>query len=139
MTISMLALAGIPATAGFIGKFNLIQAAVDGSYTWLGVFIVIGSMISLAYYLRIVAVVWSGAPERAAVPVMAGGSQELVPAAAEPSAVERDPAVGGPGGAGWEGYALAVVSGAASLALGIVPQPLFGLARDAGAALAGLL
>src|SRR3954451_20041095 len=115
MTISMLALAGIPATAGFIGKFNLIQAAVDGSYTWLGVFIVIGSMISLAYYLRIVAVVWSGAPQPESappVPVMAGGSQELDRAPAEPAAVERDPAVGGPDRAGWEVYAIAVLAGA---------------------------
>ncbi len=30
MTIAMLALAGFPATAGFIGKFYLIRAAVDG-------------------------------------------------------------------------------------------------------------
>ena len=47
----MLGLAGIPATAGFIGKFYLIDAAVCGGYTWLGVVIVIGSMISLGYYL----------------------------------------------------------------------------------------
>ena len=52
MTLAMLGLAGIPATAGFIGKFYLIEAAVDGGYTWLGVVIVVGSMISLAYYLR---------------------------------------------------------------------------------------
>ena len=133
MTISMLALAGIPATAGFIGKFNLIEAAVDGDYTWLGVFIVIGSMISLAYYLRVVVAVWSGAPEteadadRAPVPVMAGGSQEL------------DEAAGAPRKGGWEVYGLAVAAGAASLALGIVPQPLLDLARDASAALTGLL
>ena len=36
MTIAMLSLAGIPATAGFIGKFYLIEAGVDGGYTWLG-------------------------------------------------------------------------------------------------------
>ena len=35
----MLALAGLPGTAGFIGKFFLIEAAVDGDFTWLGVFI----------------------------------------------------------------------------------------------------
>ena len=58
MTIAMLRLAGIPATAGFIGKFQLIEAAVDGGYTWLGIVIVIGSMISLAYYLRVVAAMW---------------------------------------------------------------------------------
>ena len=33
LTISMLALAGIPATAGFFGKFYLIDAAVAGGYT----------------------------------------------------------------------------------------------------------
>ena len=58
MTIAMLALAGFPATAGFIGKFYLIDAAVAGDYAWLGIVIVIGSMISLAYYLRVVAIMW---------------------------------------------------------------------------------
>ena len=58
MTISMLALAGIPGTVGFIGKFQLIHALVDGDYTWLAIVLVIGSMISLGYYLRVVAAVW---------------------------------------------------------------------------------
>jgi NADH-quinone oxidoreductase subunit N len=58
LTISMLALAGIPGTVGFIGKFQLIHALVDGSYTWLAVVLVIGSMISLGYYLRVIAAVW---------------------------------------------------------------------------------
>ena len=55
MTIAMLALAGIPGTVGFIGKFQLIHALVDGGYTWLAVVLVIGSMISLGYYLRVIA------------------------------------------------------------------------------------
>src|SRR3954462_9866010 len=63
MTISMLALAGFPATAGFIGKFYLIDASVAGDYTWLGIMIVIGSMISLGYYLRVIAVMWMGQVE----------------------------------------------------------------------------
>ncbi|HSZ69599.1 MAG TPA: NADH-quinone oxidoreductase subunit N [Solirubrobacteraceae bacterium] len=58
MTLAMLGLAGIPATAGFMGKFYLIDAAVAGGYTWLGVVIVIGSMISLGYYLPVVAAMW---------------------------------------------------------------------------------
>ena len=53
----MLALAGLPATVGFMGKLYLIEAAVDADYTWLGVAIAIGTMISLAYYLRVVAAV----------------------------------------------------------------------------------
>ena len=63
MTIAMLSLAGFPATVGFIGKFYLIDATVAGDYAWLGVAIVIGSVISLAYYLRVVAVMWMGAYE----------------------------------------------------------------------------
>ena len=66
MTLSMLSLAGIPATAGFIGKFRLIEAAADGGYTWLGIVIVIGSMISLAYYLPVAAAMWRDAAGRAA-------------------------------------------------------------------------
>ncbi len=60
MTIAMLALAGFPATAGLMGKFYLIRAAVDGNYAWLGVIIVVGSMLSLVYYLRVIAVMWMG-------------------------------------------------------------------------------
>src|SRR5947208_9407467 len=89
MTISMLALAGIPATAGFTGKFYLIDAAVSGGYTWLGVVIVIGSMISLGYYLPVVAQMWMHAPAAAAVgaeglPALAGGSSELEYAGVSP-------------------------------------------------------
>jgi NADH-quinone oxidoreductase subunit N len=58
MTISMLALAGFPATAGFFGKIYLIDAAVTNGYSWLGVVIVLGSAVSLAYYLRVIAAVW---------------------------------------------------------------------------------
>src|ERR671919_331525 len=79
LTISMLALAGLPGTVGFIGKLFLIEAAVDSDYTWLAVMIAIGTMISLAYYLRVVAAVWMRpTAERggAAMPAIAGGSQE---------------------------------------------------------------
>ena len=58
LTIAMLSLAGIPGTVGFIGKFQLIHALINGSYTWLAIVLVIGSMISLGYYLRVIAAVW---------------------------------------------------------------------------------
>jgi NADH-quinone oxidoreductase subunit N len=136
MTIAMLSLAGIPATAGFVGKFYLISATVDNGYTWLGVMIVVGSMISLAYYLRVVAAMWMRPvpePTVTARPVMAGGSPEA-DALAAPGA-ER---TAGPGRQP-EVVALAVVCAAASIVFGILPSPLFDAARDAGAALAGLL
>ena len=86
MTIAMLSLAGFPATVGFFGKLYLIQAAVDNEYAWLGVVIVLGSAISLVYYLRVIAAVWmrpasdaapvSGGRVPGARPAMAGGSPE---------------------------------------------------------------
>jgi NADH-quinone oxidoreductase subunit N len=141
MTLAMLSLAGLPATAGFIGKFYLIDAAVDGGYTWLGVVIVIGSMISLGYYLRVLAVMWM---RPAPSPAIAGGSAEadgdaIAPArAAAPAsrdgAVEPRPRYGG-----IEVAAVAVIFGAATLFFGIIPSPLLNLANHAGRALIGLL
>jgi NADH-quinone oxidoreductase subunit N len=128
MTISMLGLAGIPATAGFVGKFYLIDAAVAGGYTWLGVAIVVGSMISLGYYLPVIAAMWMGeASEKSALPVLAGGSPEL-DEQESPSATGPQPEVA----------LVAVLAGAATLFFGIVPQPLFDLVHGVGGAL-GLL
>jgi NADH-quinone oxidoreductase subunit N len=156
MTISMLALAGIPATAGFIGKFYLIDAAVSGGYTWLGVVIVIGSMISLGYYLPVIATMWmSPSPAAAntppsAIPAIAGGSSELDDEADEALGTGR-PALAGTGGADThaaltesaprlqpEVAFVAVLAGAATIFFGIVPQPLFNLVHGVGSAL-GLL
>jgi NADH-quinone oxidoreductase subunit N len=123
LTVSMLALAGLPGTAGFIGKLFLIEAAVDGDYTWLGVAIVVGAMISLVYYLRVVAAVWmppAEEPTAGPVPAMAGGSQEADRAGARCRAI----------------VALAVVAAAATVVFGIVPSPLVDWASEAGAALA---
>jgi NADH-quinone oxidoreductase subunit N len=129
MTLAMLGLSGIPATAGFIGKFYLIDAAVSGDYTWLGVVIVIGSMVSLAYYLKVIAAMWmQDAPTPGAAlattghPAMAGGS-------AEADAGSRFE---------FETWLVALVFGGATLFFGIVPSPLFDLAVDAGRSLSGL-
>ena len=70
---------------GFFGKLYLIEAAVDNDYGWLGVVIVLGSAISLAYYLRVIAAVWMRSPSEALArppltpggrPAIAGGSAE---------------------------------------------------------------
>jgi NADH-quinone oxidoreductase subunit N len=171
MTIAMLSLAGFPATVGFFGKLYLIQAAVDNEYAWLGVVIVLGSAISLVYYLRVIAAVWfrpaSGAvpaaggrgrvaPHR---PAMAGGSPEAddeaaresegegkgeraVPARREGAAVAA--AEGGPEARTQRRRQPEVVFGAvlcalATVVFGIYPEPLFDLARDAGAAISSLV
>jgi NADH-quinone oxidoreductase subunit N len=128
MTIAMLALAGFPATAGFMGKFYLIRATVAGNYTWLGIVIVVGSMISLVYYLRVIAVMWLGpvdvelptVPRRRVKPV-AGWSPEA-DARSQP-----------------EVLLVALVAAAATIFFGLVPEPLFHAARDVGTALGHLL
>ena len=55
----LFSLAGIPLTAGFVGKFYIIAASI-GSALWLVVFaLVISSVIGLYYYLRIVIAMFS--------------------------------------------------------------------------------
>lgn len=50
--VVMLSLAGIPLTAGFVGKFYLLQAALVANQTGLAVGVVVGTMVGLAAYLR---------------------------------------------------------------------------------------
>ena len=54
MLVFMLSLAGIPATAGFIGKYYLFAAAMKANFTWLAVVMVLNSVVSAFYYLRVV-------------------------------------------------------------------------------------
>ena len=49
----MLSLAGIPLTAGFIGKFFIIAAGVESQLWWLLGALIMGSAIGLYYYLRV--------------------------------------------------------------------------------------
>ncbi len=54
MAVFMFSLAGLPPTAGFVGKFYLFSAAVKAGHTPLVVFAVVNSVISLYYYLGVV-------------------------------------------------------------------------------------
>ena len=75
-TVMLLSLAGIPLTAGFIGKFYLVAAGV-GSALWLLVIILlVNSTIGLFYYIRVIAVMYVRKPAlEAAVPagLLTGG------------------------------------------------------------------
>jgi len=95
--------------------------------------IVIGSMISLGYYLPVIAAMWmrsSTAPAPTVgsgpLPALAGGSPEL------------DEVAEAPTGTQFEVVLVAVLAGAAVLVFGIIPQPLFELVGHAGGALGGL-
>jgi NADH-quinone oxidoreductase subunit N len=108
MLLFMLSLGGIPPTAGFMGKFWLFSAAIDGGYYWLAVIGVLNSAVSLYYYLRVVVFMWfKGEPT---------GSELVV-----------SPAMA----------ILLAVTIAGTVAIGIYPRPLFDLA-DASARTLGV-
>jgi len=53
LSVFMFSLAGIPPTAGFMGKFFIFAAAIKEGLVWLAVFGVINSLLSVYYYLRV--------------------------------------------------------------------------------------
>ena len=111
ITIAMLGLAGLPPTVGFIGKLYLISALVDADWTWLAILVVVGSIASLGYYLRVVGVVWSGTDE-------------------EPARAEA-----GGGGVFKAVVAIGIVAAAVSIVFGVVPDPLYDFTSQAAQAI----
>ena len=110
MLIFMLALAGIPPTAGFMGKLYLFAAAVEGGYVLLTVIAVIMSAVSLYYYFRIVVQMY-----------LQDGDEE----GAEPAEFLRDR---------WT-EAMIGVCVVLTMAIGVWPGPVVGWAKSAAGAL----
>lgn len=111
LMVVMLSLAGIPPTGGFFAKLTLFGGVVGAGYAWLAIVGVLGSVVSLGYYLR--------------VPVAMYLQQSDVD--------EAEPAI-----ASWDRAVTATVGcllAAATLVLGLMPQPLFGRACDVRAGL----
>jgi NADH-quinone oxidoreductase subunit N len=54
MSLAMLSLAGIPPTAGFFAKYYIFTSAVTAGYIGLVCIAVLGSLISVYYYLRVI-------------------------------------------------------------------------------------
>ncbi len=103
----MFGLAGIPPTAGFIGKWSLFSAAAEQGRIWLVLIAAINATVSLYYYLQVVRRAWGHAPE-------------------DRPAIRTQPA-----------QAVAATAALAlTLLLGIWPEWVFGLARAAAATLA---
>jgi len=94
MTIFMLSLAGFPPSVGFFGKLFLFTAGVSAGYTWLVVLAVLMSVVSVFYYVRVLIPIWAPSPRQDRVPLSISSS------------------------------ATVVLSGVASLALGIYPTTL---------------
>jgi NADH-quinone oxidoreductase subunit N len=100
MLLFLLSLAGLPPTAGFIGKYYLFTAAMKAGYAWLALLAVLMSAVSLFYYFRIAAAMFfaegSGAELR--------GSYALT--------------------------AVAVVCGLGTLLIGVLPQPFIAVLKS---------
>ena len=108
--VLLLALAGIPLTGGFIAKFAVFSAAVDGGAVWLVVIGVLASAIAASFYVRVIVVMFF---RESPVPAGAAGAPDV--------AFAQRPAA----------LAVVGVSVAVTLVLGIVPQPLLDLASAA--------
>lgn len=53
--VSLLSFLGLPPLVGFFGKLLLFTAAIEGGYVWLAVVAVVNTVVSLFYYLRVIA------------------------------------------------------------------------------------
>jgi NADH-quinone oxidoreductase subunit N len=54
MAVFMFALTGMPLTGGFVGKFFIFKAALDAKLYALAILGVLNSVVSAAYYLRVI-------------------------------------------------------------------------------------
>lgn len=56
-SISLLALLGLPPLNGFISELTLVTAAFQADYAWLGIIVILNSVLSSAFYLRVIKVI----------------------------------------------------------------------------------
>jgi len=63
LALSLLSLAGLPPTAGFVGKLVVFQAGIAAGFTWLVVIGVASSVIAAFFYLRIAGVMFLEDPD----------------------------------------------------------------------------
>jgi len=61
--VMLLSLAGMPLTAGFIGKYLVVSAGVQSSLWNLLILLAINTTISIYYYLRVIVSMYTPAPE----------------------------------------------------------------------------
>ena len=73
MSLFLLSFAGIPLTAGFIGKWMVFEAAWRGGYGWLVVVAIAASLVAAYFYLRLMVVMFSGTPAKGSFVAEASG------------------------------------------------------------------
>jgi NADH-quinone oxidoreductase subunit N len=63
IAVFLLSMAGIPPTAGFMGKLYIIAGAYQAGYVVLAVIGIVSSILSIWYYLRLIVVMYFREPE----------------------------------------------------------------------------
>jgi NADH-quinone oxidoreductase subunit N len=62
MTVFLFSLAGLPFGGGFLSKFYLLMASINGGVALLAVALVVNSALSLYYYTRVIRAMWIEEP-----------------------------------------------------------------------------
>lgn len=70
MTVLLASLAGVPLTAGFVGKFLAFALAVNAGLWWLVAVAIIGAAAGFYYYFKVIRAMWWQEPDSAAAPVV---------------------------------------------------------------------
>ena len=78
LTIFLVALIGLPPTAGFIGKLYLIAALINNGWIWLAVVGMLNTVISLYYYYRVVRNMFLRVNEIQTAPITFGRIQTVL-------------------------------------------------------------
>lgn len=73
VSLFMFSLAGIPLTAGFLGKFYVFRALVDGGFYWYAALGLTGAVIATYYYLKVVVALYFSPPPDEPLPKPAVG------------------------------------------------------------------
>ena len=79
LALLMLAMGGIPLTAGFVGKVGVFAAAIDAGYLWLAIVGLVSAVAGLYFYLRLIVLAYFHDPDPALadVPITAPRSTRL--------------------------------------------------------------
>ncbi len=102
LALFMVAMGGIPFTAGFIGKISVFTAAADAGYLWLAVAALVLAVAGLFFYLRIIVLMYFQEPVLAEAPGTATAPPELM----------------------WSTRTVVAICAAVTVLFGIVPWPL---------------
>ena len=68
LAVCLFSLAGLPPTAGFIGKFVLFHAAIQAGYVALALVGILAAIVSVYYYLRVMGILYMRTGECGIVP-----------------------------------------------------------------------